>query len=110
MPNHCCTPETNSMCVSCNLKNTHFLKDLIYLSLERGEGKEKEGEKHQCAVAFYATQARALTGSQTSNPLIHRPSLSLLSYTGQGKKISKFLKKTIKRMKTQHIEYLKSQI
>ena len=28
-----------------------FFKDFIYLFLERGEGKEKEGEKHQCVVA-----------------------------------------------------------
>ena len=27
------------------------LKIFIYLFLERGEGKEKEGEKHQCVVA-----------------------------------------------------------
>ena len=26
-------------------------KDFIYLFLERREGKEKEGEKHQCVVA-----------------------------------------------------------
>ena len=25
-----------------------FFKDLIYLFVERGEGKEKEGEKHGC--------------------------------------------------------------
>ena len=28
-----------------------FKKDFIYLFLERGEGREKEGEKHQCVVA-----------------------------------------------------------
>ena len=27
-----------------------FLKDFIYLFLERREGREKEGEKHQCVV------------------------------------------------------------
>ena len=27
-----------------------FFKDIIYLLLERGEGKDKEGEKHQCVV------------------------------------------------------------
>ena len=26
-------------------------KDFIYSFLERGEGREKEGEKHQCVVA-----------------------------------------------------------
>ena len=25
-----------------------FFKDLFYLFLERGEGREKEGEKHRC--------------------------------------------------------------
>ena len=29
-------------------------KDFIYLSLERGEGREKQGEKHQCVVASLA--------------------------------------------------------
>ena len=29
----------------------YFLKYVIYLLLERGEGREKEGEKHQCVVA-----------------------------------------------------------
>ena len=28
-----------------------FKKDFIYLFLERGKGREKEGEKHQCVVA-----------------------------------------------------------
>ena len=30
----------------------------IYLFLERGEGKEKEGEKHQCVVASYVPPTR----------------------------------------------------
>ena len=28
-----------------------FFKDFIYLFLDKGEGREKEGEKHQCVVA-----------------------------------------------------------
>ena len=28
-----------------------ILKDFIYLFLERGEGREKDGEKNQCVVA-----------------------------------------------------------
>ena len=59
----------------------------IYLFLERG----KEGEKHQCMVAFHvpptgdlaATQARALTGNRTGDPLVHRPALNPLSHTSQ---------------------------
>ena len=31
-----------------------FKKDFNYLFLDRGEGKEKEGEKHQCVVASSA--------------------------------------------------------
>ena len=30
------------------------------------------------------TQARALTGNQTSNPLVHRPALNPLGHTSQG--------------------------
>ena len=68
---------------------TFFLR--FYLFLEKGEGKERE--KHQCVVASYmppmgtwpATQACALTGNQTCNPLLHRPILNPLSYNSQGK-------------------------
>ena len=31
----------------------YFLKDFIYLFLEIGEGKAKEGEKNQCVVAAW---------------------------------------------------------
>ena len=31
-----------------------------------------------------ATQARALTGNRTSDRLVHRPTLNLLSHTSQG--------------------------
>ena len=49
----------------------YFLKHFIYLFLERREGREKEGEKHQCEVCFHgpqtgdlaATQPCALTGN-----------------------------------------------
>ena len=64
----------------------------------RKEG-EREGEKHQCVVAsctlptsgggaWPATQACALTGNRTSDPLVHRPALSPLSYTSQGNRNS----------------------
>ena len=68
-----------------------FFLDFIYIFLERGEGKEKEGEKHPCVAASHvpptggptrpATQACALTGKGTRNPLIHRPVLNPLSGT-----------------------------
>ena len=53
-----------------------FLKDFIYLFLERQERREKEGEKYQHAVAscerplwgtWPATQACAVTGNGTSD-------------------------------------------
>ena len=31
----------------------NFLKDFLYLFLEKREGKEKQGEKHQCVVASH---------------------------------------------------------
>ena len=63
-----------------------------YLFLDRGEGREKEGEKHQCGLPFVrpqlgawpATQACALTGNRTYNPLVCRPVLNPLSHTSQG--------------------------
>ena len=36
----------------------------MYLILERGEGKKKEGKKHQCVVASYAPP----TGDLADNP------------------------------------------
>ena len=74
-----------------------FFKDCIYLLLERGREREREGEKHQCVVASWAsptgetrpaTQACALTGNQTGNPLACRPALNPLRHTSQGYKFS----------------------
>ena len=74
--------------LTCNLK-----KDFIYLFLERGEGREKEREKIISVwLAFTCpllgtrptTQACALTGNRTGNPLVHRPAINPLSYTSQG--------------------------
>ena len=53
---------------------------------------KREGEKHQRVVAslapllgtWPATQARALTENQTSDPLVHRPALNPPSHTNQG--------------------------
>ena len=73
-----------------------FFKGFIYLFiylLERGEGKEKEREGNisvwlpvTCPLpgTWPATQACALTGNRTSNPLVHRLALSPLSHTSQG--------------------------
>ena len=61
--------------------------------LERGEGREKERERNinvwwplVCPNrgTWPTTQARALTGNPTSDPLVHRPALNPLSHTSQG--------------------------
>ena len=62
-----------------------FFNDLICLFLERGEGREKEWERnisvwlplvYPSPGTWPATQACALTGNRTGDPLIHRPALS----------------------------------
>ena len=71
---------------------SHFLKR-FYLLIFRGEGREKEKKRntdvwlplpHLLLSAWPATQACALTGNQTSDPLIRRPIFDPLSYTSQG--------------------------
>ena len=71
----------------------YCFKDFIYLFiLEKVREGEREVEKHQCVVAsctpllgiWPATQACALTGNQTSDPLVCRPVLNPLSHTSQG--------------------------
>ena len=71
-----------------------FLKKYFtYLYLDRGEGKEKERERNISACLPLArpvletrpaTQACALAGNQTSNPLFPRPARNPLSHTSQG--------------------------
>ena len=77
--------------VICPLPN--FLKDFIYVILERGEGREKEGEKHQRVVASRAPPTGDLAHNPgmcpdwESNPLrfgSHRLALNPLSHTSQG--------------------------
>ena len=71
-----------------------FFKDFIYLFLDRGGGREKEKERNinvwlplmwPLLETWPATQARALTGNQISDPLVHRPALNPLSHTSQGR-------------------------
>ena len=65
----------------------------MYLFLERGEGKEKERERNinvwlpltrPLSGIWPTTQASALTGDRTINPLVPRPALNPLSHTSQG--------------------------
>ena len=75
-----------------------FLKRFyLFIFRERGKEGEREREKHQGVVASHvpprgdlarnpgATQACALTGNRTGDPLVHRPVLNPLSYASQGK-------------------------
>ena len=65
----------------------------IYLFLDRREWREKEKERninvwlplmHPLLGTWLTTQACALTGNWTSDPLVHRPALNPLSHTSQG--------------------------
>ena len=55
---------------------------ILFIFRERGREGEREGEKHQsmCGCSSPetqpATQARALTGNRTSDPLVRRPALN----------------------------------
>ena len=71
----------------------YFLKDFIYLFLEKGEGREKQKKRninvwlplmHLILGTWPTTQACAMTGNRTSNPLVHSLALSPLSHTSQG--------------------------
>ena len=64
----------------------------FYLFLDRGEGKEKERERsinvclpltHPLLGIWPATQACALMGNWTGDPLVHRPALNQLSHTSR---------------------------
>ena len=69
-----------------------FFKDFIYLFLDRGEGREKEERNisvwlpltHLLLGTWLATQACALTGNQTGDPLVPKQVLNPLSHAAQG--------------------------
>ena len=70
-----------------------FKEDFIYLFLESREGKVEERERNinvwlpltrPLLGTWPATQACALTGDPTSNPLLCSPVLKSLSHTSQG--------------------------
>ena len=68
----------------------------MYLFLERGREGEREGEKYHCVVAsptpstgdLAATQACALTGNQTSDPLVCSQVLSPPRHTSQSRELT----------------------
>ena len=68
-----------------------FLKDFIYLFLERGERRKKERGRninqlplaHPHLGAWPTTEACALVRNQTSAPLVRSPALNPLSHTSQ---------------------------
>ena len=75
------------------LKNILFIYLLIYLFIRDGEGREKERERNinvwlplMCPLlgTWPTTQACALTGNPTGDPLVHRLALNPLSHTSQG--------------------------
>ena len=73
-----------------------LFKGFIYLFLKRGEEREKESERninvrlsllHPLPGTWPATQAYALTGNPTSDPLVCKPALSPLYHTNQGENL-----------------------
>ena len=70
----------------------YFLKDFIYLFLERGWEDNREGEKHQCVVTSHAPPTGDLVCNPgmcpdlnwTSDRLVCRLALNPLSHTSQG--------------------------
>ena len=68
----------------------YFFIELIYLFFIEME-KEGEWETSMCGCLLHAPywgpvqqpRACALTGNQTGNPLVHRPTLNPLNYTSQ---------------------------
>ena len=56
--------ETSEFRFHVDLNDESFLKDFIYLLLERGKEREREGEKHPCVVASWVPP----TGDLDHNP------------------------------------------
>ena len=69
-----------------------FLKDFVYLFLERGEGREKERERNismWLPLTYFhpgtwpATQTCALAGNWTGDPVVHRSALNPVHHISQ---------------------------
>ena len=71
---------------------TFFKRFYLFIFRDRGREREKEGEKLDVWLPLarpqlgtqLVTQACALTGNRTGDPLICRPALNPLSHTSQG--------------------------
>ena len=61
----------------------YFLKDIIYLFLERGEGRDRNINVW-LPLLRPLLGACVLTGNPTGNPLLHRAALYPLSHASQG--------------------------
>ena len=64
-----------------------FYRLYLFMFRDRGREGERKGEKHPCVVASHVpvTQACALTGNRTGDPLLRSLGLNPLSHTSQGK-------------------------
>ena len=78
----------------CFKNSLNCFKDFIYFFLDGEEGRETEREgninvwlplMHPLLGTWPETQACALTGNQTGNPLVSKLALNPLSHTNQGK-------------------------
>ena len=94
-------------CVFEVAKRENLFFNFISLFLDRGEGREKERERNisvwlplvlPLLGTWPASQACALTGNPTGDPLVRRLALNPLSRTSQGLK-EKILKVLIRRKK-----------
>ena len=72
---------------------THDFYFIYFLFSDRGEGREKEAERNinvwlplvrSLLGTWPATQACALTGNRTGDPLVRSPAFNPLSHTSQG--------------------------
>ena len=79
------------MSLICEVEWASFFLDFIYLFLERVREGEREGNvnvwlplEHPLLGTWPTTQACALIGTGTSNPLVLRSALNPLSHISQG--------------------------
>ena len=94
-----CGPFKGICCTCYSISPYFFLRFYLFIFRDEKEGRkrrrEREGEEHQCVVVSCAsptrdppaTQACALTGNRTGDPLVHRLGLSPLSHRSRGQMI-----------------------